>query len=294
MNRGDHAVSFASEGIAAAGERFAAYPFDPALVEETTARHGSFLVLRHDRYVGRSLRIYGEWSEPELELLQGLTRPGSTVVEVGANVGAHTVPLARRVGERGRLLAFEPQRLVARLLAANLARNGCAHVEARPVAVGESAGGARIPAPDYRRPANFGGVAVGAGDDLVPLVRLDDELGREARRVELLKIDVEGMELEVLAGAERLIARDRPWIYLENDRPARSPALIRRLIALGYRARWHLPPLFSPDNFRGVRENVFPRMVSCNMLAVPEERAAGFGSAVTDPEEHPLAAAPDG
>lgn len=116
----------------------------------------------------------------------------------------------------------------------------------------------------------------------MPRVTLDAYL--DAPSVALIKIDVEGMEGEVLAGAAALIARDRPLLYVENDRTERSAALIAQLFALEYRLFWHLPPLFNPDNYRGEREDLFPGIVSVNMLGVPRERDAelvGFREVLT-------------
>jgi hypothetical protein len=103
----------------------------------------------------------------------------------------------------------------------------------------------------------------------------------------LLKIDVEGMEIEALSGARQQIARHRPFIYVENDRREQSPALISLLDELGYESWWHLPPLFNPENFNGHSENVFPGLLSINLLCVPRESPVtirGFRK-VTGPED---------
>ncbi len=84
----------------------------------------------------------------------------------------------------------------------------------------------------------------------------------------LIKVDVEGMEGDVIGGAEATIRRLRPALYVENDRHEKSAALIEQLLGLGYRLYWHLPPLFNPDNYFGVSENLFPGIVSANMLGI--------------------------
>ncbi len=58
------------------------------------ARHGDFAYNHHDIYIGRSLEKYGEFSELEVDLFQQICREGDIVIEVGANIGTHTVPLA--------------------------------------------------------------------------------------------------------------------------------------------------------------------------------------------------------
>ena len=236
---------------------------------QKACRHGTMLYNVHDIYVGRSFDLYGEFSEGEVTLLRQLVRPGQHVVEVGANIGAHTVALAQLVGAGGSVLAFEPQRIVFQTLCANLALNHLTNVDARHAAVGSAPGAIVVPPLDYRRANNFGGLELGTHrqGETVPVITLDS-LGLE--RCALLKIDVEGMEQDVLAGAARTIERCRPAMYVENDRPQKSAALIRAVDALDYNMYWHRPRLFNPQNFAGHAENVFGGIVSVNMLCLPK------------------------
>src|SRR5260221_9578932 len=86
-------------------------------------RHGPMLYLPRDQFVGRSLDLYGEFSELEARVFDQILAPGAAVIEVGANIGAPTVDLAKRVGADGEVLAFVPQAAVFSLLYANLAVN---------------------------------------------------------------------------------------------------------------------------------------------------------------------------
>jgi hypothetical protein len=121
------------------------------------------------------------------------------------------------------------------------------------------------------------------------MVTLDDLA--DLPRLRLVKIDVEGMEGEVIEGAAKLIARFRPLLYVENDHPERSAQLMRRIDGLGYDIYWHIVPLFNPGNFYGVTENAFPGLVAFNMLCVHREsriEIAGLEK-VVDLDFHPLA-----
>ena len=248
-------------------------------------RHGRIRYLRGDSFVGRSLELYGEFSEAEAALLARLLSPGDVVVEAGANVGALTIPMAKAVGPTGRIIAYEPQRLVAEILRDNLAVNELANVEVRHAALGAEAGTIAVPPVNYHGGGNFGGVALGgpAGED-VPLETVD---GLALDRVDLIKVDVEGMEPEVLAGAAAAIRRHRPLLYLENDRSDRSRRLIEAVQGFGYRAYWHLPSLFNPDNHDARADNVFGKTVSVNLVGVPAERSVPTDDLrlVTDPGE---------
>ena len=254
-------------------------------------RDGWFVYNRHDEYIGRSLEHYGEYNWFEAQLLLQLLRPDDVVIEVGANIGSHTVGLAKAVGPGGQVYAFEPQRVVFQLLCANVALNSLLWAHCVQAAVGVTQGQVSVPAVEYTRAGNFGGVPMlpaQAGGEQVPLLTLDTCMSVD--RLRLLKIDVEGMEQAVIEGASGLIARHAPLLYVENDRADRSEALIRTIQSLGYRCYWHLPYLFNPDNWFGVTENIFPGTVSLNMLCVPLSASANIAGLqqVGNPAYHPM------
>ena len=225
------------------------------------------LYLKRDLYVGRSLDLYGEFSEAEGRVLAGLAPEGGLAIEAGANIGAHTVALARAVGPRGAVIAFEPQRVLYQMLCANLALNEIRNVHAINAGVGAERGRARVPAIDYAAEGNFGGVTLGAErGEIVPVETLD---ASPLRRLDLLKVDVEGMELEVLTGAAKTIAQHKPTLYVEADRADRAQALIDKLLSFDYRLFLHLPALFDPGNYFANPENVFVDVASANLLCVP-------------------------
>ena len=91
--------------------------------------------------------------------------------------------------------------------------------------------------------------------------------------------------------AAGVIRRDRPALYVENDRRDKSESLIRRLQDLNYRMFWHLPPLFNAANIYGNAVNVFPGIVSINMLCLPAEsvNAVTGLQEVASPFDWPLA-----
>jgi FkbM family methyltransferase len=230
-------------------------------------RHGRLRYLTNDAYIGRSIELYGEYSEGEVILFRNMLRLGDVVLDVGANIGALTIPLAKLVGPRGLVYAFEPQGAVFDILTANIQLNALDNVRPRRAAAGAKPGAVMMPHVDYRAPGNFGGISVGAREgEEVPLVTIDS-LDLPAAR--LIKIDVEGMEIDVLAGATATLRRLSPVLYIENDRPQYSETLIGRLFDLRYRAWWHLPPLFNEQNFSRNRVNIFGDTISINVVALP-------------------------
>lgn len=260
------------------------------LLKTLNTRHGPMLALPGDQFITRCLEVYGEFSPAEWLLLEQIIKPGMTVVEVGSNIGAHTVPMARACAP-GRLLAFEPQQRVFQILCANLVQNGVTNVIASPDALGAESGAATIPPLDYAGQHNFGGVSLQnphAEGQAARIIRLDD---LELPALGLLKVDVEGFEVQVITGSASTIRRCRPTLYVENDRPAFQRKLIELIHALDYQLYWHTPPLAGPGNFNGVEKNVLGRnYVSINMLGLPRERATGTDLEPIDPVDPRLPA----
>ncbi len=257
-------------------------------------RHGTLLYNINDRYIGRALHEYAEFSQGEVDLFQRLLRPGQTVVDAGANIGAHTVYFCRAVGPQGRVHAFEPQRVIFQALCANLALNSLQNGFAHHAALGEAEGRITVDTPDYARENNFGGMALGewSEGEEVALTTVDH---LELAACHFIKIDVEGMEQAVLRGARRTIDRHRPVLYVENDRPEHAAALVRQLEALQYRLHWHLPAYFNPDNHARNPVNVFGNIASRNMLCLPAERGLDhFGLEPVDAASLPAAPADPG
>ncbi len=256
-------------------------------------RYGPMLYLSSDEFIGRSLDHYGEFCEGEAEVLRQIVRPGATVVEVGANIGAHTICLAKAAGITGRVFAFEPQRFVYQMLCGNVALNALTNVHTHRAAVGRAPATLKIPALDPQAVQNFGSVSLAFGDwpegEPVPVVTIDS---LQLSACQLIKIDVEGMELDVLQGAQETVQRFRPVIYTENSWEDKSEALIRQLLAWNYRLYWHFPPLFTPANYFQHPQQVFGNVVSLNMLCIHasfDQSLLGFRE-ITDPTETVTAA----
>ena len=228
-------------------------------------RHGSFYC-PDDTYIGKGLKTYGEYSETEVQFLCSLVKPDDNVVEVGANIGAITIPLARRVVP-GFVMAFEPQTDIVRMLRANVDLNDLrANVTVEHLGLSDQPGVLRYTPNNW----NTGAVSLSdSGDCEIGVKTLDNF---NLQRIDLLKVDVEGMEWEVLRGARDTIKRCRPLIYCEHDFEQKSQRLISFLFSLGYRIFRHEPPLYNPGNLNGIALNLWPRVVSVNLLCVPEER----------------------
>ncbi len=123
-------------------------------------RHGPLLLLREDTYIGRSLDLYGGFSELKAVLFAQIVRAVDVVLEVGSNIGAYTVHLARLVGANGCVYAYEPQRVIFHLLCANVALNSPFSVYTHHAGVGSSAGELHVPPLNYAAANNLGGLSL--------------------------------------------------------------------------------------------------------------------------------------
>lgn len=265
---------------------------DGDLYRLVRARHGQFLANPRDIYIGRSLIEFGEYSELEMSLLSQLVSPGAVVAEIGANIGSHTVPLAKLVGNSGKIYAIEAQPIIFQALCANIALNGLLNVVALHEASGSKDSDIWFPDINYLETNNYGGISLDNVSGHTSGTRVDirpfDRLGLD--RLDLMKIDVEGAERDVLKGARETIERCRPVLYLENDRREKSTELIAYIAELGYRLWWHLPPLYNPKNWAGNSTNPWPGIVSCNMLCVHSDKPALIQGLkeVSGTQDHPL------
>lgn len=156
---------------------------------------------RGDNAVSHGLRNDASYEPFELDLIARLLSPGSCAVDVGANIGLHTLVMSKACGPTGRVLAFEPEPDNVRLWRRNMEANRCRNVELLSIAASDRTGTLEL----FLNETNRGDHRVydpggGRASVWVPARRLDDVLSERQLRPTLLKIDVQGWEYRVLAG----------------------------------------------------------------------------------------------
>jgi FkbM family methyltransferase len=161
--------------------------------------------------IDQGIWLYG-WEPATIALLKSHTSPGDTVIEVGANVGAHTLLLAKLVGPSGTVYAFEPTEYAQGKLRTNMELNP--DLKARIVIRSELVTNHAGQTPVRRIKSSFPIRSGGTPDEVVgaAAVALDNE---EFDRVNLLKIDVDGYDFKVLEGAAKLLERFKPYVLIE-------------------------------------------------------------------------------
>lgn len=155
----------------------------------------------------RLLYLDGERFLAERRLVRTLLEPGMRVVEVGANIGYFLLLIESGIGASGSVLCLEPEPTNREELERNIRHNHLRNVQVLPIAAGETDGMASL------RPGINGVVTDdGTGTIEVPIRSLDSLVEGP---VDFLKVDVEGHELQVLRGAEQLLANQRPTVIVE-------------------------------------------------------------------------------
>lgn len=205
-----------------------------------------------DDHLVKLLAKSGKFYEIDLlgyiEAIQDVLPPG-VVVDVGANIGNHTVFLAEFVGRP--VVAFEPNPDVLGLLERNLAVNG-SKVEVVRKGLGAEPGRGTAVIDDA---ANAGNAHLDTSGGDLEITTMDAQLG--GQRVALIKVDVEGMELQVLQGAVETLKKSQPHLFLEAATRKHFRELRDFLAPLGYRpiVRWAYTPVwhFAPNPSVGLR-----------------------------------------
>jgi FkbM family methyltransferase len=189
--------------------------------------------------MNQAIFLYGTFEISETRLVQSLLRPGMTFIDVGANIGYYTLIAARLVGETGLVHCFEPNDPMRLKLEANIRRNGFGNVVVHAEAVARETGEVEFYASTWDANQGTSSILPGSGRGAMQKVRsvsLDDFVASLAgRRVDLVKMDIEGAELIAIEGGRRVLgATDAPPLIFEAADLAPVAGALR---ALGYEIR---------------------------------------------------------
>jgi FkbM family methyltransferase len=259
---------------------------------------GKFLLSDNDLHISRSLKAFGSYDDDCLSTVLNLIRPGDVVLDIGANIGSFTVPMAAKVAtptgnEGGMVFAFEALQMNFHSLVANLALNGLSmYVHAHVGALDDVNGKVfNIPRMDSRAAANFGSISLPKASLAVDSIEasLPDNVRVVSDRLvtrtidsfdfpkcpTLIKIDVETMEVPVLKGGAKMLELCRPIIHAENNCVKTSPPLLELFTAMNYTCYWDVHLLRNPNSASSV-------LTSINNLCLPSERVYDAANAPDD------------
>jgi FkbM family methyltransferase len=218
---------------------------------------GPMIINRFDVYateagyfgVGASLLATGKFDQPDIDGLCGLLHlrrkhhgDGVVALDIGANIGTHTLAWAKLMRGWGEVIAVEAQERVYYALCGNICINNLFNAEAICAVAGETTGLMEIPELDHEKPASFGSLELVKCTDeeigqtptktrRVAMLKIDNIV--RDHRVDLIKLDIEGMEIGALEGARKTIERCRPALFIEWVKCGEAP-LREWLAGTGY------------------------------------------------------------
>jgi FkbM family methyltransferase len=204
-------------------------------------RSGALMRTTHVDHLQLLLYYLGSFEPHAIDVMRQHLKPGSTVLDVGANIGLFSIEGAKAVGPSGNVIAIEAAPSHASSVRGSASLNKLTNVEVVSVAVGDANGEATLTLP---RDTNFGMFTLGKveGDESfkVPVRRIDDIVG--GRRIDFIKMDIEGSEYQALLGAKETL-KSRPPILIELNEAAlngcgSSSSQVKQLLAsAGYTGR---------------------------------------------------------
>jgi FkbM family methyltransferase len=231
--------------------------------------YGKFIVNRHCHFQAEALVKTGRpHIEEELQKILtiiGSLPSGAVIVDAGANIGLVAIPIARAVRDRGGVVnAYEAQRMLFYALCGSAAINDLDNFYAYNIALGNATATIDVPKPNYAIAQDLGLVSLvePPADQPTEKVLLRPLGGVGLSRLDFLKIDVEGMEIDVLKGAEDLIRTQLPWCWIEY---------------------WKVGIPEIKQQFAGSPYKFFV-MDKLNLLCAPEERLAASRISIAAPE----------
>lgn len=216
-----------------------------------------------DEVIGKSLDLYGEYSQYEVDFLLHFLTQDSVVYDIGGNIGYQATAFASRAKK---VYSFEPNSHNYYLLMNNT--HDMTNIHTMHCAVGGNNGVIKCVDYNPETPGNFGLVQVGVENATlsVPLVTIDS---LELEKPDLIKVDVEGSEYEVLKGAMKTIKEHTPILFYEAHETKQFREIYELLEPLGYKLYWAVVRNYNPNNFTGNMINIFSDSCLLSIVGVP-------------------------
>lgn len=206
------------------GVPFSSGPIQPQVVDYVGQLNlGLRIECDPTNFIDRYILATGMWEPLVISALHALVKPGDVCIDVGANAGYISLVMAGLVGATGKVLSFEPNRAIVPKFRRNFELNPLlqSRVELHTTGLGREAATMFL-APDERDIVGNASLVASAGTATTDFIHVETLDSHCLARVDCMKIDVEGMELDVLRGASKTIATAMPVIVFETLR-TRAP-----------------------------------------------------------------------
>ncbi len=201
-----------------------------------------FININTSSYLEWYMFFYGCYEPMIQTIIKQTVKPGSICIDIGANVGIHTMSLAKQTGPTGKVYAFEPHPVIFSKLINNLSLNNFCWVEPTNYAVSNKKGSGKLQSDE--KSSNQGMAYLNENAKIINSTSFDVQLTsldafveeKKIAHIDFLKIDVEGHETAVFQGAQNTIKAHKPFIIFENnkDHPKETQNLITDLSSLSY------------------------------------------------------------
>jgi FkbM family methyltransferase len=171
--------------------------------------------LHLNQFIDSQIFYYGCFEEDTTKAIADIVRPGMTVLDIGANIGAHTFNLSKLVGDDGAVIAFEPMRWAQERLHKNLGLNSFSNITIEKLALSDvNKSGAASFRTSWNQYDDEGDVV--EPEDNIRFQKLDDYLvEKDTKNVDFIKLDVDGFEFKILKGAVGTLGKLRPTLLME-------------------------------------------------------------------------------
>ena len=247
------------------------------ILKTINCKYGQVSYFKNDQVIGKSLEFYGEWAQIEVDFLGQFIQKNDTVIDIGAFIGTFSLAFAEMVGPGGKVFSYEPNNISYQVLLNNIDQNN--HTNIFPSKIALSNENIKIYHDDKhiineKNPGEFSisNFVTSTGNDnkknQIIISTLDNF---KFYQCNLIKVDVEGMELNVLEGAKQTIVNHQPIIFIECLSLQNGWPTIQFMKSINYSPFLFISEAFNEENYFHNKDNFFEQARETNLIFFPKE-----------------------
>lgn len=250
-------------------------------LDKIETRYGDFNVISNDKVVSESLRLYGEWAQNEICILSRFINKNDVVIDVGAFIGSHSVAFAN-IAPEGMVYSFEAREEIFNILVENAEKFN--NIRAFNFGLGSEKTVLSIENKNSDGEQNLGAlnlkeISKSDNQEIINIEKIDDF---SFDKVDFMKVDVEGMEYEVLLGAKKIIDQFEPVLFLEINDVHHSVDILNWAKDNTYTIYGVNTDAYNPSNFNCNECNVFGNASETGFLLVKDSQLESNKKNLTD------------
>ena len=239
------------------------------MLRNIKTKYGQMYYYKNDKFIGASLEYYGEYTGLEIDYIKSYIQDNDIIIDIGANIGTHTLAYSSLV-PNGQVLSFEPNQKNYNVLVKNVKQNSLDNVHVFLSGLSDYVGLDKITDYDPAEPGNYGTMKLDSTGTQVCFVNKLDNVCNFNKPVKFVKMDVEGLEPNIIMGGCNFIAHHKPLIQYECM--SKNTAKAVEEIFTNYFPKYNLywMPIFNynQNNYRNNPTNIFVNSGVVNILAV--------------------------